>query len=180
MNTIMTTSTANTMTMEQWYCIYTKPNMEEQVSTRLLGLPGLEVLSPKLKRQKYVRGRLLEVVEYLFPSYIFSRFSPLKYYHMIKYTRGVRRVIGDESGNPQTVDGEIIDEIQSRIKEGFIQLESDYFNSGDNVVIQEGPLAGLSGIFKKDLPGRDRVLILLSTIAYQASVEVEKSFLARA
>jgi len=168
------------MTMEHWYCIYTKPNMEEQVSKRLHDLPEMEVCHPKIKRSKYVRGRLHEVVEDLFPSYIFSRFSPHKYYQMIKYTRGVRRVVGDASGNPFIVDEEIIDHIQSRMFDGFIQLEPNEYNPGDDVVVQEGPFAGLTGIFIKDLPARDRVLILLNAIAYQASVEVEKGFLAKA
>jgi transcriptional antiterminator RfaH len=179
-NETMTTLTANEMTMEHWYCIYTKPNMEEQVSKRLLDQPEIEVFHPKLRRRNYVRGKLQEVVEDLFPCYIFSRFSPLKYFHMIKYTRGVRRVIGDEAGTPHTIDGEIIDQIRSRIRDGFVQLDTSDFNYGDNVVVQEGPFAGLAGIFIKDLPARDRVLILLSTIAYQPSVEVKKNFLTRA
>jgi transcription antitermination factor NusG len=99
---------------------------------------------------------------------------------MIKYTRGIRRIIGDESENPHIIDGEIIDQIQSRIRDGFVQLEPNDFNSGDNVVIQEGPFAGLAEIFIKDLPARDRVLILLGTIAYQASIEIEKGLLVTA
>ncbi len=83
------------MTIERWYCIYTKPNMEEQVSKRLRDIPEMEVFHPKIKRNKYVRGRLQEVVEDLFPSYIFSRFSLLNYFHLVKFTRGVRRVVGD-------------------------------------------------------------------------------------
>ena len=89
-------------------------------------------------------------------------------------------MVGDVSGNPFIVDEEIIDHIQSRMFDGFIQLEPNEYNPGDDVVVQEGPFAGLTGIFIKDLPARDRVLILLNAIAYQASVEVEKGFLAKA
>jgi transcription elongation factor/antiterminator RfaH len=175
----MASLTANEITAEHWYCIYTKPNMEERVSKRLLDQPEIEVFHPRLRRRKCVRGRLQEVVEELFPCYIFSRFSPLKYYHMIKYTRGVRRVIADESGNPHIVDGEIIDQIRTRIRDGFVQLETYDFNCGDTVTVQQGPFAGLTGIFMRDLHPRDRVLILLNTIAYQASIEVEKGFFSR-
>jgi transcriptional antiterminator RfaH len=179
MEEAITTLTANELTMKHWYCIYTKPKMEEQVSRRLLDSPELEVFTPKLRRQKYVRGRLQEAVEDLFPSYIFSRFSLLDCYHMVKYTRGVKSVVGDTWGNPVVIDDEIIDQIQSRMKDGFVRVEPNDFKAGDNLVIQGGPFAGLAGIFIKDLPASDRALILLTAIAYQASVEVEKGLLER-
>ncbi len=145
-----------------------------------MNVPDIEVFYPKLKRKKFIRGKLKDVVEELFPCYIFSRFNPSKHFHMIKYTRGVRRIIGDESGNSYIVDDAIIDQIQSRIEDGFIHLEpTQFINIGDKVVIQEGPLMGMMGVFQKEFKARDRVLILLNTIAYQASIEIEKVFLTK-
>lgn len=165
--------------MENWYCLFTKPKRENYVSERLINVAGIEVFNPKIKRKKYVRGRGREVVEGLFPCYIFSRFNPFKHYHVIKYTRGVRRIVGDISGNPFLVDGNIVDQIRSRIKDGYILMEPSELNIGDQVVIQEGPLKGFTGIFQNELKARDRVMILLNTLAYQASIEVEKGYLAR-
>jgi transcription antitermination factor NusG len=87
---------------------------------------------------------------------------------------------GGESGNPHIVNGEIIDQIQSRMNDGFFQVEQEAFRRGDRVEIREGPFRGFAGVFQKEVKARDRVMILLSTIAYQARVEVEKGFLARA
>jgi hypothetical protein len=63
----------------------------------------------------------------------------------------VRRILSDNSGHPQIVDDEIIGQITSRLKDGFIHVEPVDFNSGDAVVIKAGPLKGIEGIFLNEL-----------------------------
>jgi transcriptional antiterminator RfaH len=157
--------------MKNWYCIYTKPKMEEAVSGQLLTLPDIEVFQPKLKRSGLRRGKLQEKTENLFPCYLFSCFTPSRYYHLITYTRGVKRIISNPSGHPCIVDDQIINQIRARLKDGYICMEPPIFNPGDKVMIQEGPLAGFTGIFQQ-LKARDRVLILLNALTYQARIEV--------
>jgi transcription antitermination factor NusG len=99
---------------------------------------------------------------------------------MIKYTRGIRRVVGNQYDNPYVVDEDVIGQIQSRMEEGFIHIDPPDFNEGEHVVIQEGALKGLTGIFQKDLKARDRVMILLNAITYHASVEIERGLLTKA
>ena len=72
-----------------WYTVYTKPRQEDSVASLLQNI-GIEALNPKLKSRKYKRGRILEVIEPLFPCYIFANFEKDKYSHLITYTRGVR------------------------------------------------------------------------------------------
>lgn len=154
--------------------------MEEYVGTRLMNWPEIEVINPKIKTKRFFRGKVKNVTEELFPCYIFSKFNPAHHHHLIKYTRGVKQIVGDSSGNPYIVSEEIIDNIQARMRDGFIDIQLPHFSEGDNVVIQEGLFRGFAGIFKKELKARDRVLILLHTISYQGRIEVEKGFLARA
>ena len=166
--------------MTHWYCIYTKSKYEDHVTQRLTHVPGIEILNPKLKTQRFIRGRLRHVTEELFPSYIFARFNPDDSYSLIKYTRGIRRIIGDRSGRPYIVDDEIIRQIQARIEDGFVRIRQPVLQTGDHVVIHEGPLKGLTGMFRNHVKARDRVLILLNTIGYQASLEIDKGYLAKA
>ncbi len=161
--------------IKSWYCLYTKPKQEDLVSRRLSDIAEIEVLNPKLGKKKYVRGRLKDVVEELFPCYIFSRFNPDKYFHMVRFTRGVRRIVGNQV--PLTVDEDIIMLIKSWLKDGFVRLEPTTFMSGEQVVIKDGPLSGLTAIFLKELKPRERVLILLNTLAYQAKVEIDRCLL---
>jgi transcriptional antiterminator RfaH len=165
--------------MNHWYCIYTKPKYEGLLCERLSGLSDIETFNPKLKVHNFIRGRFREVVEELFPCYIFSRFDPLRYYHTIKYTRGVRHIVGDASGAPYIIDEGIIDLIRSNIKEGYVSLDQTDFKTGDQVVIRCGPLNGLKGVFLRKMKASERVLVLLNTIDYQARIEVDRSILVR-
>lgn len=156
--------------MSSWYCIYTKPRQEDLVSKRLQELNSIEIFNPKIRRKKYIRTRLLEVTEELFPAYIFAKFdeSNIRYFHLIKYTRGVKRLIGDHKGNPYIVEKSIIECIQSRMENGFVRLASPKMARGEEVYIKEGPFCGLTGLFLEELKPKDRVLILLNSIQYQA------------
>lgn len=145
---------------------------------QLLTLTDIEVFQPKLKRSGFRRGKLQEKTEHLFPCYLFSRFTPSRYYHLITYTRGVKRIISDPSGRPCIVADHIITQIQSRIKDGYIYMEPDGFNPGDEVMIQEGPLKGFTGIFQ-EAKAQDRVLLLLNAINYQARIEVAEKYLSK-
>ena len=58
-----------------------------------------------------------------------------------------------------------------------MRIEPQPMQRGDRVVVQEGPLQGLSGIFEQALDERERVVILLEAIRYQARVLIEKRYL---
>jgi transcriptional antiterminator RfaH len=167
------------MVTKNWYCLYTKSKQEDIVSFKLLKHSGIEVFNPKLKRKKTVRGRLTEVVEGLFPCYLFSRFDPHEYYHMIKYTRGVKRIVGNKEGFPYLIDENLLENIKGRMIDGYVKIEAPVFSQGETVMIDEGPFKGLAGVFMKEMKASDRVLILLNTLHYSAKVQVEKAFLSK-
>ncbi len=158
-----------------WYVIYTKPKQEDRVEENL-SRASIEVFNPKLRRKRPVRGKYEQVISPLFPCYIFAKFEPVKQYHMIKYTRGVRGLLGN-SGSPWPVSEEIINIIKSRMNEdGVIVIRHD-IKVGDKVEITEGPMAGFVGIFEREMKDKDRVIVLLNTVEYQARVEIEKEVL---
>jgi transcriptional antiterminator RfaH len=150
------------MIMEQWYAIYTKPKCEESTAL-LLDRAGIDTLSPKIRIRKYLRKKYTEVIEQLFPSYIFANFDCEKQTHMIKYTRGVRYIVGKE--HPIVVPAEIISAIRERLNEGIVTLV------GDRVVIREGPFKDFYGIFERNLPGRQRAMILLDALHCKVDIE---------
>ncbi|MEW6570841.1 MAG: transcription termination/antitermination NusG family protein [Nitrospirota bacterium] len=159
-----------------WYAIYTKPKTEDLISHKL-GQAGIETYSPKLSIKKYVRRRYSEVIEPLFPCYLFAKFEPRTHLWMINYTRGVRKVVGDKEGQPWPVADEIIDFIRSNEKGGCVHIGFDEIAEGDAVEIAEGPLKGITGIFKQCLKGNERVVVLLKAIEYQAKVVVDRASL---
>jgi len=66
-----------------WYALYTKSRNEDSVASRLQDI-GIEVLNPKLKSKKYHRNKIGEVIEPLFPYYLFANFEKEKYSHLLK------------------------------------------------------------------------------------------------
>ena len=161
-----------------WFCIYTKRKQEDTVCKSLARLEGIETFNPKLQRKKSVRGKIMEVVEHLFPCYLFCGFEERGYFHKIRYTRGVKRFVGDQAGGPQEVDESIIDLIRSRMNvTGYVSIESPRLEPGEQVVIKEGPLSGLSGLLLSESKPGERVTLLLNAILYQARVEVDSGFI---
>jgi transcriptional antiterminator RfaH len=162
-----------------WYAIYTKTKREDMV-TRSLHQAGIEVYNPKLKARKYLRRQYRNVIEPLFPSYIFARFDPASSLWMIRYTRGVKKVVSSNN-TPWPVTREMIDLIRSREDEnGIINLNYDMYEKGDTVKIANGPFAGLTGIFERPMKGNERVVLLLNAVTYQARVVVERASLMKA
>jgi transcriptional antiterminator RfaH len=159
-----------------WYAIHTHPCREAVAAMNIERL-GLEVFLPKMKKTKSVWGVAQMVVKPLFSGYLFARFSPAKYLHLIQYARGVRRVVGNGE-RPLPVDDEIIMAVRSGMDEdGYLQITPRPLRRGDRVVVQDGPLQGLIGTLDQEMDDRQRVIILLEAIEYQARILIEKRYL---
>lgn len=148
--------------MQNWYLVYTKPRSEDLLSTKFVD-SGLEVLNPKLSERKYIRRNIREVVSPLFPCYLFVKFRFPDDYRLVKYTRGVRKIISSAS-EPQVVPDYIIDAIVKRMKTGIVKLEPRKLKTGDEVTINAGHFKGFEAVFEKDLNGMERVCLLLNAI----------------
>jgi transcriptional antiterminator RfaH len=162
-----------------WYAIHTKP-CREDLAAMNIGRLGLEILLPMMKQEKLRWGIPQMVIKPFFPGYLFARFRPVAYLHLVRYARGVRRVVG-VGETPLPVDEAIIRTIQSRVgADGFVNIESESLKVGDRVLVQEGPLQGLMGVLERELNDRKRVVILLERIEYQARALIEKRYLTAA
>jgi len=160
-----------------WYLLYTKPKHEDAVATRL-SEAGFEVMNPKLKERRYYRRKLQDVISPLFPCYLFVRMRYDRDGRMVRYTRGVKRVVGTQEA-PIVVDDAMVQTISERLNpDGVAALPQVAFAEGDVVLIQQGPMAGLEGVFLKPMKSTERVTVLLS--ALNARVQVDRLFLSKA
>lgn len=153
--------------MEAWFVVNLKPKKEFQVE-RLFEEGGFTIYSPKYLSERKVRP--------FFPGYAFLRFDHPAQFQMVKYTRGVKRVVGNREG-PIPVPDEVVTGIRARERDGFVELQK-YGQApgvGDEIEVVEGPLKGLRGIFQKDLDDRERVMILMNYVSYQGSLRIEKA-----
>lgn len=159
---------------KKWYVIHTNPRQEDRAEENLSAW-GIKVFSPKLKefhRRPY-SGELAFAIKPLFPGYIFALFDVEILYHKVRYTRGIHNIVS--AGNiPTAIDESIIRLIESRIgDDGLVRIGED-LRPGDEVVINDGLLNSLTGVFERTMRGSDRVMILLNTINYQAHIVIQK------
>lgn len=153
----------------KWYALYTKPWSEDSVVSRLQDI-GIEVLNPKLKSKKYQRNKISEVIEPLFPCYLFAHFEKERYSHLITYTRGVRYIVGKT--HPVVVHDEVIGTIKESMEDGnIVVIRPQRFERGERVFIREGPFKDFYGIFEREIKGNERVMILLDSISYKLEID---------
>jgi transcription antitermination factor NusG len=153
--------------MRNWYVINTRPKKEFQVA-KIFGEAGFEYYNPVYRTENRIKP--------FFPGYGFLIFDFPQHHQLVKYTRGVKRVVGNQEG-PIPIPAETIEAIKAREVDGLIELEKhgEHPVVGDEIEVVEGPLKGLKGVFKKEMSDRERVLILLSYVSYQGQLIIEKN-----
>jgi transcriptional antiterminator RfaH len=161
--------------MESWYVLYTKPNAEAQV-TRALIERGFTAYLPLLPPQAGRRAQPL------FPAYLFVRCDLSQVVvDNLQWIPGLRRILTFD-GRPAVVP----DEAMKLIEDGMREIEAagglplHRFKPGDQVVIEEGPLAGLRGVFEGPLKPAERVRILVHFLGETNRAEVPVEVLRKA
>jgi Transcription antiterminator len=163
------------MNAMRWYVIYTKAQEEDRAEKNLTAW-GIETFYPKIKKRQLNQftGKAIYFSRPLFPRYLFVRFDVEKTLHKIHNTHGVQKVVGFNC-IPTPVGDEIIALIKSKIAaDGFVRL-NDELRRGDEVTINNGFMKGINGIFDRTMKDNSRVMVLLNTINYQASLVVERN-----
>ncbi len=154
--------------MDAWYALYTKPNSEAKVA-RTLKVRGFESFLPLLPTRPDER------IEPLFPTYVFVR-CDLETLGVasLHWIPGLRHIVYT-AGRPAVVPDAAIEYLDAELRQIEEQggLPTHSFKPGDEVVIEEGPLAGLRGIFQGPLGPAERVKILIHFLGKSNRAEVE-------
>lgn len=163
--------------MKRWYLVHTKPR-KERVAEQNLQRQGYEVYLPLIQQPRRRRGHWIEVIDPLFPNYLFVR---LRFgwdnIGPIRYTMGVRQLVRFTQ-EPAIVPEEIIESLKAAADSdtGIYQFKEALFRPGDKVMIDQGPLAGLNAIFLAET-GQERVLILLEMLGRENQITIERDLL---
>jgi transcriptional antiterminator RfaH len=145
-----------------WYLIRTKTGKERWVRDQL-GSKVDDVFLPLLRARAPRWGRMAMTTGPLFPCYVFARFDLQRSYFDVKYLPGVRSIVS-AGPDPLAVPSAIIGEIRRRGTDDVVEIAEKPFDSGQRVVVVEGPFRGFEAIFDRYLSGAERVAILLSAI----------------
>ncbi len=157
----------------RWYVVNTKANHEKHAE-RNIAHSGIECYLPLLKERRIVRNQMITAINPLFPGYMFVRIDLAQHYRTVNYARGVRKIVGFGS-RPVEVDSTMIDSIRSKVTSSETDMlqRPEKLGHGQRVHIQGGPLSGLEAVFVGGMPGRQRAMVLLHTLALQARVVIE-------
>ncbi|PIR16277.1 MAG: hypothetical protein COX62_00480 [Deltaproteobacteria bacterium CG_4_10_14_0_2_um_filter_43_8] len=141
---------------------------------------NLETFCPKLKSISLSKGS--EKINYkpLFPNYVFLRWdlSSASHHRLVKYTRGVNKILGD-SEKPVPISDEVIELIKARTNAGGI-IEQNTFKKGDLVKVKKGHLKDLMGVLDRPVSDSGRVAVLLNLFNRQMRVQMHCAEIARA
>ena len=168
---MLMTTLADQSLNTRWYVVQTKPRNEKRALFHLTRA-GIETLNPLMENYRSRSGRPKTMLEPLFPGYLFARFDVPSHYPIVRWARGVKKVLGRDDG-PTPVGEEIIDEIRKRIDSRGVARRPYELNPEDSVRIRTGPLKDLIGIFERWLPKEGRIRVLLSLLGYETGVELD-------
>lgn len=157
--------------MEAWYLIYSKPQ-QERVALDNLGRQGYRTYIPLVRVRRRHRGIRRNVVEPMFPRYLFVYLSTRDQdWGPIRSTKGVSRLVRF-GGTAAAVPGSLVDALRAREDEHGVQtLPIPTYTQGERVRISEGPMTGYEALFDA-ATGSERVLLLLDIAGKVARLEI--------
>jgi len=167
--------------MTKWYVVLTKPKQEERAEEHLIAQGG-EVFLPRIQLEKILKGERTDVIEPLFPGYLFVNIEGCEQLvGSIRSTRGVRQLLKFGT-KPLIVQNALIGDLKNRC---YSQVENQtksslgssagkqtVFKQGQVVEVSSGPFKDYQAIFKQ-FDGEARAIILLNLLNQQQELLVE-------
>jgi transcription antitermination factor NusG len=138
--------------MKLWHVIQSKPKKEKSVQEQL-EKACFEVFLPMMQGPRSPKP--------LFPSYLFIRtdFQNVSIHRLIRFTRGVNRILGDGKA-PLPVSDFLVETLKGMTLNGSLLEQDLIFKEGDFVTVKRGILKDLKGIIEKNLSDEGRVKVL--------------------
>ena len=160
-----------------WYLVHTKPRQED-IALAHLERQGYECYLPQMRIERIRRRKAEVATEPMFPRYLFIRLDSSdqgKSWSPIRSTLGVSQLV-HFGARAAKLDGTLVDLLRQR--ERTLPPEA-MFQTGDSVVIADGPFAGIEAIYRTADAER-RAFILLEILAKPVSMHIDAGRLRKA
>jgi transcriptional antiterminator RfaH len=148
----------------EWHIVYTEPKGEERVALSL-SRTGVPVFVPKMKEdrilrhtRKYKRPKFTTVETVMFPRYVFVAADRVD----LLEVDGVNGIL-KRDGRWARIPDATIEDLRVAVDMGLFDRTRDkraIFSPGQDVRIEEGPLAGLAAKVRKAMSGQDAELLV--------------------
>jgi len=138
----------------RWYVVQTKSNYETIVVNNLLN-QDFRCFFPRIRCVRKIRGVDVEVLNALFPSYVFVRFDIEKtLWRSLNGTKGVIKLLGSTEDSATPVPKGFVEDLLSKADRRGVMAEEKIdavikkFFPGDQVMVKIGIFQGFSGTCK--------------------------------
>jgi len=161
--------------MRHWYALQVRSKYECPVANALTS-KGIDTFLPVYQVQRRWKDRLRESEQPLFPCYLFCRFDVSSRLPIL-VTPGVRAIISF-GGGPARIDDKEMEAIQAIARSHLRAEPWPYLHVGDQVRIEKGPLAGLTGVLIR-VKSSFRLVVSISLIQRSIAAEIEVDMIGR-
>lgn len=164
--------------MLHWFAVLTKPRAEA-LAREHLARQGFECRLPRTRRLLRRADGMREIVEPLFPRYLFIRADPeAQDLGRVRSTRGVTALVR-RGVEPARVPEPVIAALDARVDagDGYVRLDPPALERGTAVRVTQGPFAGMDAVFQART-ARDRVALLVRVLGEACAVDVPEAHLA--
>ncbi|HEV3042191.1 MAG TPA: UpxY family transcription antiterminator [Candidatus Angelobacter sp.] len=152
---------------KRWLALQVRPRYEF-IAASILRSKGYEEFLPVYTVKRKWSDRTKKIVAPLFSGYVFCRMDSSINFPMVT-TPGVIRIVGTRRGIG-FIEDEEIETIRMAERSGREVEPWTYFQVGDRVQINEGPLTGLQGIL---VACRNKRRLVVSVSLIQSSMAIE-------
>lgn len=158
-----------------WYALRLQSNREFRV-VEFLGEMGIEAYFPTWSEQVRWSDRTRTSTRPLFPGYVFVRPHPI---HELLMITGVVQAL-PTNYEPSLIDEWEIENLKLALERGRDAKPAAQcpYEAGDEVTIDSGPLAGVSGVVTRT-KGALRIVVAVKILNRAVSVELDASDLKR-
>ena len=162
----------------QWYVVRAKPRQEQRALANLRN-QQIEAFMPQLTVTKVRRGKRTQVVEPMFPGYVFIELDQYaSMYHKVKHTFGVAKIL-TFGEHPAIVPPALIEELQHISADTTQSVSENLPTVGQRMEITDGPFKGMLGRII-ELDGDSRCIVLLEWLQTEVKGSFEYTALRRA
>jgi transcription termination/antitermination protein NusG len=156
----------------KWYAVHTRSRFEQKVYSGISG-KSIEAFFPKIQMISRRKDRHRKILVPLIPGYVFVRFDmePETYWEIIK-TTGVVKMVSFRGKPAPADDAEVASLMILDGTDKTVQNRA-YINKGDRVMIMEGPLKGLVGLYLRRKGQSEKVVVSVELLKRSLAVEIE-------
>jgi transcription antitermination factor NusG len=155
---------------EQWFALRVRSNCEKVVASSLKGKGYAEFL-PLYRKVSRRAGPAKQVELPLFPGYVFSGFD-VNHRLPILTIPGVIHVVGIGRA-PESIDRDELLAVKRFVASGLGVEPWPFLKTGESVLVDRGPLAGLEGTLVQ-IKGSHRLIVSLTLLQRSVAVEIDR------